>query len=436
MENIYFNLGIIFVLILINGVFSMSEMSVVSSTKARLQKLISERRLGAKAALKLHEDPSHFLSTVQVGITAVGILSGAFGEEALQTPIQQALSKTPALAPYSETLALIATVTLITYFSVVLGELVPKRLALQNPEGIASTIAKPMRALALIFSPIVWLLSASSRLLLKLLRLDRSKELTVTNEEIRIMMEMGSEAGVFHADESQMVNNVMKLDDVRVRAIMMPRKEIYVIDSLEPNNQQRKKIEDSPYSQIIVCKGGFEQVLGILNCRDLLKSVLANPVINIEAILKPPVYVQETMTLTHLLKHFRETRSDLAIIVDEYGDIEGLVTVTDLLTAIVGELPDITADSAFEIVQRTDGSWLVDGDMSIAQFKLEVAIKTEFSGESNTDFHTLAGMILFHLQKLPHTGEICLVEGWKFEVIDMDGARIDKVLAIPLKSQI
>ncbi len=200
--------------------------------------------------------------------------------------------------------------------------------------------------------------------------------------------------------------------------------------------QSRHHIEDSPYSQIVVYKGGFEQVLGILNCRDLLKSVLANPVINIEAILKPPVYVQETMTLTRLLKHFRETRSDLAIIVDEYGDIEGLVTVTDLLTAIVGELPAISDDSAFEIVERADGSWLVDGDMSITQFRSEVGIKAEFPGETNNDFHTLAGMILFQFQRLPHAGESCLVEDWKFEVIDMDGARIDKVLAIPFKSQI
>jgi putative hemolysin len=436
MENLYFNLGIIFILILINGVFSMSEMSVVSSTKARLQKLVSERRLGANTALKLHEEQSHFLSTVQVGITAVGILSGAFGEDALQMPIQRVLVQIPELAHYAETLALIATVTIITYFSVVLGELVPKRLALQNPEGIACSIAKPMHGVALIFSPIVWLLSVSSRLLLKLLRLDRNKESTVTNEEIRIMMEMGSEAGVFHADESQMVNNVMKLDDVRVRAIMVPRQEIFMIDTLDPLEQQRKIIEDSPYSQIIVCKGGFDHVLGILNCRDLLKTVLVKFEFNIEAVLKQPIYIQETMTLTHLLKHFRETRSDLAIIVDEYGDIEGLVTVTDLLTAIVGELPAISVDSAYEIVQRSDGSWLVDGDMSIAQFKLEVGIKTELQDESNNDFHTLAGMILSQLQRLPHAGESCLVEDWKFEVIDMDGARIDKVLAIPLKIEI
>lgn len=436
MENLYFNLGIIFILILINGVFSMSEMSVVSSTKVRLQKLVSERRLGANTALKLHEEPSHFLSSVQVGITAVGILSGAFGEDALQKPIQQVLGQFPALSPYAQTLALIATVTIITYFSVVLGELVPKRLALQNPEGIACSIAKPMRSLALIFSPIVWLLSASSRLLLKLLRLDRIQESTVTNEEIRLMMEMGSEAGVFHSDESQMVNNVMKLDDVRVRAIMVPRQEIYVIDILEPIDQQRKRIEESPYSKIIVCKGGFEQVLGTLNCRDLLKTVLVKFEFNIETVLKQPVYVQETMTLTRLLKHFRETSSDLAIIVDEYGDIEGLVTVTDLLTAIVGELPAISAESAFEFVERPDGSWLVDGDMSINQFRAEAGIKAELPGETNNDFHTLAGMVLFQLQRLPKAGESCFIEGWRFEVIDMDGMRIDKLLIIRLKSEI
>lgn len=436
MENLYFNMGIIFVLILLNGVFSMSEMSVVSSTKARLQKLVSEKRLGAKAALKLHEEPTHFLSTVQVGITAVGILSGAFGEEALEEPIQHLLAQMPVLEPYANTLALIATVTLITYFSVVLGELVPKRLALQNPEGIASAIAKPMQGLSLLFSPLVWLLSASSRLLLKLLRLDRVKEETVTDEEIRIMMEMGSEAGVFHAEESQLVSNVMKLDAVRIGAVMIPRKEIYLIDTLLPWEQQRQKIIDSPYSQVVICKGGFEQILGMLNCRDLLKAVLSNPEFNLEAKLRPAVYVQETMTLTQLLKHFRETRTDIALIVDEYGDIQGLVTATDLLTAIVGELPAISADQNYEILQRTDGSWLMDGDVPIPQLKSSLGIKLQFPGEAGQDFHTLAGMLLFNFQKIPHAGDNCLIDGWKFEVMDMDSNRIDKVLVVPPQKEI
>ncbi|MDI1232506.1 MAG: hemolysin family protein [Methylobacter sp.] len=428
MADFYANIGLIFLLILINGVFSMSEMSIVSSTKARLQKLISERRLGAKAALALHEKPTHFLSTVQVGITAVGILSGVFGEEILRTPLYQELLQIPLLAPHAETLALMLTVTLITYFSVVLGELVPKRLALQNPEGIAATIAKPMQALALLVSPLVWLLSASSHFLLRLLRLHRTLETTVTDEEIRIMMEMGSESGVFHADESQLVSNVMKMDEVRVRAIMVPRQEIYMIDSLEESDKQRSKIEQCPYNKIVVCRGGFENVLGILHCGDLLKTMLGNPEFNIEKALRPPFYIQETMTLTHLLSHFREARSDLALIVDEYGDIEGLVTVIDILTAIVGELPSVSPESSFEVTQRSDGSWLIDGDVSIAQLKSTIGMNGPFPGESSNAYHTLAGMILFNLERLPRLAEIYETDDWRFEIVDMDGTRIDKIL--------
>ncbi|WP_432745570.1 hemolysin family protein [Methylobacter sp. G7] len=428
MADFYANIGLIFLLILINGVFSMSEMSVVSSTKARLQKLISERRLGAKAALALHEKPTHFLSTVQVGITAVGILSGVFGEEILRTPLYQELLQIPLLAPHAETLALMLTVTIITYFSVVLGELVPKRLALQNPEGIAATIAKPMQGLALLVSPLVWLLSASSHFLLRLLRLHRTLETTVTDEEIRIMMEMGSESGVFHADESQLVSNVMKMDEVRVRAIMVPRQEIYMLDSLEESNKQRSKIEQCPYNKIVVCRGGFENVLGILHCGDLLKTMLGNPEFNIEKALRPPFYIQETMTLTHLLSHFREARSDLALIVDEYGDIEGLVTVIDILTAIVGELPSVSPESSFEVTQRSDGSWLIDGDVSIAQLKSTIGMNGQFPGESSNAYHTLAGMILFNLERLPRLAEIYETDDWRFEIVDMDGTRIDKIL--------
>lgn len=431
MEDFYINVGLILLLILINGVFSMSEMSVVSSTKARLQKLISERRLGAKAALALHEKPTHFLSTVQVGITAVGILSGALGENVLRTPLYEEILKVPLLAPYAETLALILTVTIITYFSVVLGELVPKHLALQNPEGIAATIAKPMQGLALLVSPLVWLLSASSHMLLRLLRLHKIQETTVTDEEIRIMLEMGSESGAFHADESQLVNKVMKLDEMRVGAIMVPRQEIYMVDSLEEPDKQRSKIENCPYTQMVVCKGGFENVLGILHCSDLLKRILGNPEFDIEKGLRLPFYVQETMTLTHLLSHFREARSDLALIVNEYGDIEGLVTVMDILTAIVGELPSVSHESSFEVTQRSDGSWLIDGDISIAQLKSAIGMKGQFPGESSNAYHTLAGMILFNLERVPQLTEVYQTEDWRFEIVDLDRSRIDKVLVSP-----
>lgn len=428
MEDFYLNIGLILLLILINGVLSMSEMSVVSSTKARLQKLIAERRLGAKAALALHEKPTHFLSTVQVGITAVGILSGALGEDVLRTPFHKEILKIPMLAPHADILALILTVTIITYFSVVIGELVPKRLALQNPEGIAATIAKPMQGLALVVSPLVWLLSASSHFLLRLLRLRRTQETTVTDEEIRIMMEMGAESGVFHASESQLVNNVMKLDEMRVAAIMIPRQEIFMVDSLEDANKLRLKIEDCPYTQIVVCRAGFENVLGILHCGNLLKKMLSNPEFNIEKGLRPPLYVQESMMLTHLLSHFREARSDLALVVNEYGDIEGLVTLMDVLTAIVGELPGIFPESTFEVTQRADGSWLIDGNIPISQLKSAIGMTGQFPGESANAYHTLAGMILSYLERLPHLADSCEIEGWRFEIVDLDGSRIDKVL--------
>ncbi|TRW89976.1 hemolysin family protein [Candidatus Methylobacter oryzae] len=431
MTDFYTNIVLILLLIVINGFFSMSEMSVVSSTKARLQKLISERRWGAKAALALHDKPTHFLSTVQVGITAVGILSGALGEEVLRTPLHEAILTVALLAPYAETLALILTVSVITYFSVVLGELVPKHLALQNPEAIAATIAKPMQGLSLLVRPLVWLLSASSHVLLRLLRMHRTQESGVSDEDIRIMMEMGSESGAFHASESQLVNNVMKMDGVRVGAIMVPRQEIYTLDLLEEADKLRSKIESCPYNQIVVCRGGFENVLGILHCGELLKVMLSNPEFNIEKELRPLFYVQETMTLTCLLSHFREAQSDLALIVNEYGDIEGLVTVMDILIAIVGELPSIFPKSGFEVTQRPDGSWLIDGDISITQLKSAIGINGQFPGESSNAYHTLAGMILFNLERLPQLAEIYETEAWRFEIVDLDGSRIDKVLISP-----
>ncbi|WP_024297046.1 hemolysin family protein [Methylomicrobium lacus] len=428
MKDFYANLGLLFLLILLNGIFSLSEMSVVSSTRARLQKLIAEKRLGAKAALKLHEEPTRFLSTVQVGITTVGILSGAFGEEVLRAPLYQAIAQIPWLAPYAETLALVLTVTFITYFSVVLGELIPKRLALQNPERIAARIAKPMQGLALLVSPLVWLLSASSHLLLRLFRLNRVKENSVSDEEIRLLIEMGSESGIFHASESQLVDNVMKLDEVRVGAIMVPRQDIFVVDSLEAADTLRRKIEDCPYTQIVVCRGGFEQVLGILHCGDLLKKTLGKPEFNIEQGLRPPLYVQESMLLIHLLEHFREAGADLALIVNEYGDIEGLVTLMDVFTAIVGKFPRLSSKSAFEVVQRADGSWLVDGGLPISQLKSAIGMSGQFPGESAHAYNTVAGMILHNFERLPQLADSCEIEDWKFEIVDLDGSRIDKIL--------
>lgn len=421
------DIGLILILIFINGIFAMSEMSIVSSRKARLQKLASERRSGANTALKLHEDPAHFLSTIQVGITSVGILSGALGEDALKTPIYEQLVKFPALAPHAEGIALTLTVVLITYFSVVVGELFPKRAALLHPESIALVIARPMNALAKIASPLVWLLSSSGNLLLRIVGANRPRQASVTNEEIKLLMEMGSEAGVFHASEEKLVANVLKLDELRVGSIMTPRKEIFAIDLAAPEDEIRRKIADCRYTRVVVYRDGLENVLGILHRGDLLKSMMEG-VFDIEKTVRPALYVPDSISLIHLLELFREEHSDFALIVNEYGEMEGLVALSDVLTAIVGDFPTEEFELDPDVVQRDDGSWLVDGGVSIAKLKSVLDMDTEFPSETDNVYNTIGGFILFQLERVPHVADSVEHDGWRIEVVDIDGTRIDKVL--------
>ena len=420
-------IALLFILILINGIFAMSEMSLISSGKARLQKLLDEKRAGAKTALKLHQEPAYFLSTVQIGITSVGILSGAFGEDILSEPLKQQLIKLPQLAAYAEQIALAITVIIVTYFSVVMGELLPKRLALLNPEKIALIVARPMQILATISSPLVWLLSASSNLLLWLLRVKPASQTPITNEEIKILMDMGSAAGVFHASESHLVTNVLQLDEQRVGAIMTPRNAIYSIDlDLEPD-EINALIADCPYSRVVVCHGGLENIQGILHRSDLLKFLMAAESFNLQSLLDAPLYLPDSSTLTHLLEFFKENRGDFALIANEYGELEGLVTLSDVLKAIVGEIPHPDNDFDPDVVQRGDGSWLIDGGLSISQLKTVIGFKGQFPGETENAFNTLGGMILFVMEKIPQVSDHFVLENWYFEVMDIDGIRIDKV---------
>lgn len=428
------DIGLILILIVINGLFAMSEMSLVSSRKARLQKLAAERRVGAKAALKLHEEPSRFLSTVQVGITSVGILSGALGEDALTVPLQQQLIQFPYLAPYADGLALVLTVVLITYFSVVVGELVPKRLALLKPEAIAMIVARPMNGLAMIASPLVWLLSSSSNLILRIFRAHRPPETTVTNEEIKLLMELGSEAGVFHASEGHLVSNVLKLDEQRVGAVMTPRKEMFVIDVADKDADWNREIADCIYSRVVICRNGLDNVLGILHRSDLLKVVMSGKSVDIVKTLRPALYVPDSMSLTHLLEFFREARADFALIVNEYGDLEGLVTLSDVLKAIVGDLPSKESDFDPDVVQREDGSWLVDGGLAIKRLKSVIGINEDLPGETANTYNTVGGFILFFMEKIPRVADQFDYVDWRFEVVDIDGTRIDKVLVTAINS--
>jgi putative hemolysin len=423
------DIALLLLLILLNGVFAMSEIAVLSSRKARLQRLAEDGSPGAHSALALHSEPSNFLSTIQVGITSVGILSGAIGETALADPLSAWLSGFSLVEPYARIIALTVVVIGLTYFSVVVGELVPKRLGLLAPEGTASLIARPMNALSRIARPLVWLLSSSSSLLLRLIGARRKEEPPVTDEEINVLMEQGAEAGIFHESEQELVSNVLRLDDQRIVSIMTHRSDIYLIDLADPEDEIRRLLTDSPYERIVVCRDGLEHIVGILRTSDLLKPALEGGPLNIEAALRPPLYVPESVTTTQLLENFRTARMQFALIVDEYGELEGLVTITDVLTAIVGELPSFDQT---DLVQREDGSWLVDGGVPIERFKSELEIEESLPGEEAHTFNTLGGFVMHVLGRIPAVTEHFESAGFRFEVIDMDKNRIDKILVMRL----
>lgn len=425
------DIALIFLLILLNGVFAMSEIAIVSSRKSRLQNLADDGSLGAKAALSLHREPASFFSTIQVGITSVGILSGAIGEAAVADPLADWLSGIPLLAPYATGVALTITVISLTYFSVVIGELVPKQLAMLAPEGIAGLIARPMIVLARIAHPLVVILSGSCSAILKLLGARRKEESPVTDDEIKGLMEQGAEAGVFHESEQEIVSNVLRLDEQRIAAIMTPRRDMFVIDLDEDEQTVRQRIVDTEFSRLVVCRDGLEHILGILQTGDLLKKALPGHGINsadIESVLHAPLYVPESVTTTQLLESFRHARLQFALIVDEYGDIQGLVTLTDVLAAIVGELSVPEALEDRDMVRREDGSWLVDGDVGIERLKSVLDIWVDLPGEDEHNFHTVGGFIMHQLGRIPMPADHFAISDWRFEVMDMDRNRVDKVL--------
>ncbi|WP_153116546.1 hemolysin family protein [Rhodocyclus tenuis] len=425
------DIALLFLLILVNGVFAMSEIAVVSARKARLQNLADDGSAGARAALSLHQEPAGFFSTIQVGITTVGILSGAIGEAAIADPLSEWFAGIPLLTPHARTVALTITVVGLTYFSVVVGELVPKRLAMLAPEGIASLVARPMLLLARISHPLVFLLSSSCSAILSLFGAKQKEEPPVTDDEINVLMEQGAEAGVFHESEQELVSNVLRLDEQRIAAIMTPRREMFVVDLDEDEETVRQRIIDSEFSRLVVCRDGLENILGILQTGDLLKKAVPGHCISsadVEAVLHPPLYVPESVTTTSLLESFRRARLQFALIVDEYGDVQGLVTLTDVLASIVGELSVPEAPEDRDIVQREDGSWLVDGDVGIERLKSVLDIEDDLPGEDEHNFHTLGGFIMHALGRVPAPADHFEALAWRFEVMDMDGNRVDKVL--------
>ena len=425
---------LLLLLILLNGILAMSEIAVVSARKSRLQKLADDGSLGAKTALDLSSEPSAFLSTIQVGITTVGILSGAIGENALADPLSEWLSGFSLLQPYARGLSLSFVVVLLTYFSVVVGELVPKRLGLLAPEAIAAIIASPMTFLARVARPLVWLFSSSSSLIMRLIGARPSAEAPVSNDEINVLMEQGAEAGVFHESEQAIVSNVLRLDEQPIAAIMTPRRDMCVIDLDDGDEAARQQIVDSEHSRLVVCRDGLDNILGVLQKGDLLKHAVPGcpiGIADIEAALRPPLFVPESVSTTQLLENFRRARMQFALIIDEYGEIEGVVTLTDVLASIVGELDEPEAPEERDIIRREDGSWLVDGDVGIERLKSQLEIYDDLPGEEENSFHTLGGFMMHVLGRIPQPADHFTEAGLRFEVMDMDRNRVDKVLVTP-----
>jgi putative hemolysin len=421
-------------LFVLNGLFAMSEIAIVSSRKIRLQQAVEDGVSSARIALQLANEPSHFLSTIQVGITLIGIMSGAYGEAALSGKLAGFLAQFPEIAPYSRGLALGLVVMGITYFSLIIGELVPKRLALLKPEKIAMVMARPMRWLAILAYPLVRVLSLSSDLVLWLLRAKKSEEPAVTEKEIKLMIDQGTEAGVFHKSEKEMVANVMRLDALRVGAIMTPRMDIYYLDVEDPIEENRKKLIDCPYSVVPVCKDGLDNVLGFVQAKDLLRRALNDERMELAAAVRPAHFIPKSLSPVQLLEEFKRAKIALGLVVDEYGEIAGLVTLKDVLEAIVGDIPSEEIEEEPEAVQREDGSWLLDGTLSIEKFKQMFDVE-ELPDEAAGNFHTIGGFVMLQLGHVPKAADHFHWDGLCFEVVDMDRNRVDKIMVSPIPDE-
>ncbi|MDP3037599.1 MAG: hemolysin family protein [Rhodocyclaceae bacterium] len=414
-------------LILLNGAFAMSEIALVTARRARLVRLAEDGDSAAAVAVKLHDDPTRFLSTVQIGITSIGILSGIVGEAVFAAPLATWLIGLGLDAEVSMILATVLVVVTITYFSIVIGELVPKRLGQSNPEGVARLVARPMRALAVVTRPFVRLLSFSTDTILRLLGMRTQEAPSVTEEEIHAMLEEGSEAGVIERQERDMVRNVFRLDDRQVGSLMIPRADIVYLDIELPVEENLRSVADSDHSRFPVCRGGLHEVLGTVSTKQLFNQSLKSGKVDLQSLLLPAVFVPETLTGMDLLDHFRASGTQMVIVVDEYGEVQGLVTLTDVLEAVTGEFKPRSQEDAWA-VQREDGSWLLDGLIPLPELKDRLELKA-VPEEDKGRYHTLSGLVMWLLGRLPQTGDSAEWERWRFEVVDLDGKRVDKVLA-------
>jgi len=425
-------LFVLLLLFLVNGFFSMSEMAVVSSRKARLQQLYEEGHASAGAALELANDPGHFLSAIQVGITIIGITSGAFGEATLSADVAAWLKQWPALERHANAIAVTFVVVSITVGSLIIGELVPKRLALLNPESVASFVAKPMKWIARIAHPIVRLLSVLTDAILRLLGQRVVTSPPVSEEEIRVLMEQGTEAGVFEAHEHELVSRVFRMDELRTAAIMTPRTDIVYLNLEEPREAILDAIANAPHTHFPVTRGDLDNVEGIVAVKELLVDLLQNKPVELPARLKKPLYIPETLTVTEVLRSFKQHRQTMALIVNEYGELQGLVTLHDVMEALVGDIGPADDGGDADIVRRDDGSWLIDGGVSVDRFRHAIELEEQLPEEDTGSYNTVAGFVMLQLGRVPQVADHFEWDGLRFEVVDMDRNRVDRVLVTRL----
>lgn len=423
---------IILILIAFNGVFAMSEIALVSARKGRLEQAAARGDKNAAAALALAASPTRFLSTVQIGITMIGIFAGAYGEAAISSDLESALARVEVLKPYSRLLALAIVVLSITYLSLVFGELLPKRLAMGNPERIASFMAPPMRFLSRVAAPAVWFLTHSTDFLLSLFGTRHIEEHAVTQEDIKGMVEQAAETGAVHRAEQELVERVFKLGNRRVKSLMVPRADIEWLDAAEPIELLRIAVATSLHSHYPVCRGGLDKIVGIVHVKDVIKNSLVSDRVDLTQIARPPLFVPESTVAIKVLDTLKRTGAHVALVVDEYGALQGLITLNDLVESIIGAVTNPAGDEEPLIIPRDENSWYLDGSLPIDQLFDLMGLQKPDEREGH-DYETLSGLLMAKFGHIPKPGEGFDWAGFRFEVADMDAQRVDKVLLVRTK---
>ena len=424
---------IILILIILTGYLSMAELAVVSVRKAKMQKYIEEGDERAQIVFDLLEDPNEFLSTVQIGISLIGVLTGAFGGVTLAEP----LSKLISFVPYNEPISVIIVVIITTYLTLVVGEIVPKVIALNEPEKVSLKVAKSMVILSKISKPVSFILAKSSSFLLWLMRIENRTDDTVTEEEIELMIKEGREDGTIEQEEEDIIKRVFKLDDQKVESIMTPRNEIIWIDLEDPREVNKVKIIESKRSIFPIASGELDDFIGVVQAKDILSVMFSDEKFDVQKIVKEPLVVSENLETLELLKEFKENQGyvHMSLVVDEFGSVEGLITLNDLLEGIVGDIPGIDEDDEPKATQRSDGNWLIDGRYPIDRFKELFELKENLPDEEEDGYTTLAGFILSLSGTIPDEGDKYDCGRFIFEIIDLDGHQIDKILVTDLGPQ-